>query len=78
MWIWAAQALGEAGFDGSVKVLSSAEIHTTTADHCVEGWIPLCWGVVICRDRMRLSLPACRKAEIGVIFSVYFETEDLS
>ena len=35
MWIWAAQALGEAGFDGSVKVPSCAELHTTTADHCI-------------------------------------------
>lgn len=37
MWIWAAQALGEAEFDGSAKVPSSAELHSTTADHCIAG-----------------------------------------
>lgn len=33
VWIWAAQDLGEAGFDGNVKVPGCAELHTTTADH---------------------------------------------
>lgn len=33
MWSGAAQDLGEAGFDGSVKVPSCAELHAATADH---------------------------------------------
>lgn len=47
LWIWPAQALGETGFDGSAKVPSSAELHSTTADHCTVEWTPPCWAAVI-------------------------------